>query len=346
MIGAESGGKARDLIEWFMESPIYAGGGRYRAYYHEAELGPIYPEITAYAISLACLLYKEYRLDDFLKRGKECADYLIGLVPEGGLPSYKTCFRFSFDTGMFVSGLLDLYEITREEQYLSAAKKNLGWMLKLFDGQKFKALDGQGDASLWAESESAHLVKLAIPLLKAHVMLKSDDFKNIGEALLNWGAGLQTGEGNFRINEKSGRTRTHPHCYATEGFLFAYYCLKTPQYLEVVKKSLGWLARAQTQSGAFHTWYPEKTWLTSSTANDAAAQAVRLWKILNVHLKERKKAESFLEGSRRTHDGLFLTRRRLEVWRGKGPVYSWPTFFYLHALILPDDDMERASEIF
>ncbi len=339
--------KIESLIRWFMESPIYAGEGRYRVYYRDAEMGPIYPEITAYGISLACLLYKKYRQERLLQRAKDCAGYLAGITPEGGLPSYDTPFLYTFDTGMFISGLFDLYEITREEIYLSAAKKNVDWLLKLFDGEKFRAIDGKGDDSRWAESESAHLVKLAIPLTKAYVVAGENQCKETCLRLLDWGRRLQKGPGNFVINEKLNRTRTHPHCYAAEGFLFAYHHLRMPEYLEAVKKAVDWLASVQNRDGSFYEWYPGGNRLTGRRVTDATAQAVRLWKILGENPVNESRGKEFLERNLTAEGGLPLARKRFSRRISTNPeVYSWPVFFYLHNLILSEGGMENAKEIF
>ena len=65
-------------------------------------------------------------------------------------------------------------------------------------------------------------------------MLGNKKYKTVAENLLNWTIKLQSDEGRFRINHSNDSTRLHPHCYATEGFLFASQCINKELYWEIV----------------------------------------------------------------------------------------------------------------
>lgn len=340
-------------IDWFLTSRIYENGG-YRAFYTGRKLGPVYPEITAYAISVASLLYK-YKGDKiFLDRARECADYLISISRDGGLPYYGDDLLYTFDTGVFVSALFDLYQIAKKDIYLVAAKKSLDWLERFWDGEKFHAVDRQNNNTEWAHLPSIHLVKLAIPLLKGRNFLKDDKYERLSMDLLNWGMKFQQEDGRFILNDTTTDTMVHPHCYATEGYIFAYNCLKRDEYLEVAKKSALWLASIQNGDGSFYRWYSgnkpsfENLFerIHKSKVADATSQAVRIWKLLGTNQEGIERALTYLQAQLRD-GGLLLTQQdTLLGWVSRPQVCSWATFFYLHALMLPFGKIKYAGEIF
>ncbi|MBI2846564.1 MAG: hypothetical protein HYX82_01635 [Chloroflexi bacterium] len=346
-------GNIESLIDWFLHSKI-ADGGKYRAFYAGNRLWPAYPEITAYAISLSSLLYKYRGEEKFLARARECAAYLMGKSKNGGLPYYADDFVYAFDTGVFISGLFDLYDIIKDDTYLSTAKKSLDWLENLWDGEKFRAVAGEVNTLKWAHLPSIHLVKLAIPLLKGHVLLGEEKYKDMCAKLLRWGMGLQGGEGRFILNHKTEDTMLHPHCYATEGYLFAYQHLKGEEYLKVAMDAARWLASVQNSDGSLPRWYcVSRPGFTSrlrgehtSKVTDATAQAVRIWKLLGINQEGTQRALSYL-ASRLRNGGLLLSHQDNPLgWLSSSAVCSWATFFYIHAIMLPFGEIEYASELF
>lgn len=334
-----------ETVEWFLNSEIYVRRKGYRAYYS----GPIYPEITAYAITLACILFRRTGKAIFLNRARECADYLRSINKIGGIPSYQGSNLYTFDTGIFISGLLDFYEISKEELYLREATKSLSWLMKYFDGEKFSAVEGHIDPKLWYETSSIHLTKLAIPLIKAWIKFEDEKYKEAAVELLKWAGELQEKNGRFKINAVSDETFTHAHCYAVEGLLFAYNFLRNKNYLEIARKSAEWLSSAQLKDGSFYGWYFEKEGFHKKLGRlvrrtyyekrlDATAQAIRIWKILGINEGGIERAYSYLEKNSR-NGGLTLTHRDSRI-------YSWPTFFYLHSKMLPYGELSYGSEIF
>lgn len=343
------------ISEWFLNSPIYDKAGRYRAFYSKRELGPVYPEITAYAISLACILFRESKDVRFLQRAKDCVEYLINLSPDG-LPGHSDNLKYLFDTGIFISALFDLYSITKIETYVNEAHKRLKWLCAYFDGEKFPAVIGHLNSKDWDKVSSIHLAKLSIPLLKGWKMFTTESYRKISEQLLSWTAHLQTKEGRFRINQNDDNTRLHPHCYATEGFLFASHCINKELYWEIAKKAGDWLAKIQNEDGSFYQWVPEypaknlidknirKVYCVKGT--DTTSQAIRIWKVLGKHEENIKRAECFLENMSNDF-GLPLTKGKfwfIELKHKK--IYSWPTFFYIHSNLIEFGDRSKISEIF
>lgn len=350
-------------IDWFLHSQIYSKEGGYRTYYSKDEESPVYPEITAYAISLCCVLYGRQKRRIFLDRAEKCANYLICESKGGGLPSYVDDFLYTFDTSIFISCMFDLYEVTRKTLYLHEAKKSLRWLYSRKDGNTFAAIDRIPPNKEWRHTSAVHLAKLAIPLIKASIYIKDKEYEKMAIDLLEWAKEFQLADGRFVINKEEETTMVHSHCYASEGFLYAYYYLKDSRYRKIVEKSVNWLSRKQNEDGSFYKWYPSlsirahthessgvmnlltKTKMYREKVTDATAQATRLWKLLGINKKGVNKAYHYLE-NQSENGGLKLTKSRLIFERSSSRIYSWPTFFCLHSHLLPYGKMKYVRELF
>lgn len=341
------------LVEWFLNSPIYKNEA-YVAYYSTNKEGPVYPEITAYAISLCCILYERRREPILLERAETCAKHLKKINKNGAVPCFTDNLLYAFDTGIYISSMFDLYALTKEATYLEEAEKSLNWLLSLWDGKQFAAVNKIPEKNDWYHQPSVHLVKLVLPLMKATTCLRDEKYSKTALELLERYKHLQTGEGGFQINESSRVIMTHPHCYATEGFLYAYHISKKNKFLEIARKSSDWLCKAQNLDGSFYRCYnlgekTEKRWRQEMLkTSDATAQAIRIWKLLGVNQKGIEKAYKYL-GSELKDNGLRLLKNdslksKLFSWRRE--IYSWPTFFYIHSLLLPFGQIQYCKELF
>jgi hypothetical protein len=350
-------GNIEKLVQWFMYSPVYDNGA-YVAYYSSYKKGPTYPEITAYAISLSCLLYKRRGDIGSLERAEECAEYMRKISREGGIPSFSDNLLYTFDTGIYVSGLCDLYSITGKDTYLTDAKKSLDWLYSMWDGTLFSATNSIPAEKAWYHLPSVHLVKLAIPLIKASKYLGDKRYEKTALELLHHYAPLQTKTGAFKVNETSGTVMTHPHCYAVEGYLYAYHVLRDEKLLELARRGSDWLSKAQNSDGSFYRLYSverssdkeerAKAGEEKLKTSDATAQATRIWKLLGVNHQRIEKAYRYLDNQVK-NGGLMLFRKETlkgKLFSSRKPVYSWPTFFYLHSLLLPFGQIEYCHELF
>jgi hypothetical protein len=191
-------------------------------------------------------------------------------------------------------------------------------------------------------------------LIKASIYFPSEEYENMALALLDYYKDFQTETGAFRIVENAKLIMAHPHCYATESYLYASYALKRPEFLKIAERASDWLRAMQNSDGSLFRTYevkgadefvPIKERLKTS---DATAQATRIWKLLGVNRDGIEKAYGYLHGELR-QGGLRLFKsgslaNKVLSWRG--PIYSWPTFFYLHSLILPLGEIEYCRQIF
>jgi uncharacterized protein YyaL (SSP411 family) len=265
----------------------------------------------------------------------------------GGVPCFRDDLLYSFDTGVYASGLFDLYALTKKEAYLNEAEKSLRWIFSLWNRRQFAAVNKVPKNRDWYHVPSVHLSKLVIPLIKASAHFNDQEYMRTAFELLKKCKRLQNEDGGFRINESSKRIMTHPHCYATEGVLYAYHTSRRQELLEVAKKSATWLRKAQNLDGSFNLSYgvDKNTSLEQRRnrikATDSTAQATRIWKLLGVNHSGVEKAYGYLN-SQRNDVGLRLYRTNSM----RTSVCSWSTFFYMHSLMLPSRQLAYSNELF
>jgi hypothetical protein len=158
---------------------------------------------------------------------------------------------------------------------------------------------------------------------------------------------VQNADGSFRINESSNVVLTHPHCYATEGLLYAYHITKRQKFLDAARKSGNWLFKTQNTDGSFYLYYNTgmvgdlKYEPTHIKATDSTAQATRIWKLVGANQKGIEKAYEYLN-TQLVNNGL----RLYDFASMRSVTHSWPTFFYIHSHLLPFGRIEYCSEIF
>ena len=344
-----------ERAEWFLQSPIASEDGRYVSFYPG---GPVYGEITAYAISLACIWYRRARDRRYLERARRSAEYLLE-VSRPGVRGPTDQRIYVFDTGILASGLLDLFATTRDASYLAEAKRRLDWLLAQFDGASLPATvpeatapgRGRGGGRRgWPLRRSIHLGKVALPFLKGWRATQREEYRDAARRLFAWALPFQTPDGRFRISEADGATMTHAHCYVTEAMLYGAWggggTLQDAGLREATERAANWLAQVQNADGSFYMWYGRRGPLRTKVS-DATAQALRIWRIMGLHQDGAKRAEAYLQ-SVATQDGG-LPNHVIQLgpfhWRQRR-VYSWPTFFWHHALGISFGDGAAAQEMF
>jgi hypothetical protein len=352
--------QTRDEGEWFLNSAIGGADGHYVAFYRNSSRGPVYGEMTAYAISMGCIWYRRTGDARYLERARRAAAYLL----EVARPAMRGPLDgrvYTFDTAILASGLLDLFAVTKDEGYRAEAQHRLEWLLEHSgdDGAPpatVHPVDEEGPASWgnWPLRRSVHLAKIAVPLLKGWRVTQDERYRATARRLVEWAVGLQGPDGRFAIgpggvsgNGAAPATLTHPHCYATEALLYADWAAPEFGLCESLRRASDWLARAQNSDGSFDRWYGPGPRLVRTKASDATAQALRIWRVLGVHEDRAARADEYLRSIVAPDGGLPNNVRHVGPlrWREKR-IFAWPTFFWHHAGGIRFGDTEAASEIF
>ena len=145
MKNIDSDPSLESAIKWIKESNIQNKCGGFHAWYDcEKKIHSfLYPEITGYAIRLFVQLYKETMDPEMIDRAISAADWLLKIQTSNGgyycryyldnnyQVEYIDKTQYVFDSGIIVTGLLELYESTHDDKYLESALFTADWMLSL-----------------------------------------------------------------------------------------------------------------------------------------------------------------------------------------------------------------------
>ena len=310
-------GNIESAINWLSESDIrnkdkdkISFGGINNGYnWQSKEYSYVYSEMTGYAINSFLNIYKCLGEEKYLQYAKEAAHYLLRLQSEdinkieyGAIPHSLTLAElrivkryWTFDNAMILHGLANLYLILKEEKYYDACLKLGNWLLKMQkqDGSFFSFYDADEETEHhdWKEfhgDDGCLHIKNTLGLLKLAEISNDEKYYSAARKVCDWGEQLQDDDGIFWANPKKKYVFMHAHCYATEGYLYAYYILKNQKYLTVALVSGDALIKLQNKDGSLYRIHKNRFSIKSRIKEiilpwktvDATAQAVRIWLIL------------------------------------------------------------------
>jgi hypothetical protein len=351
----------------------------------------VYNEITGYAINAFIALHKRLGKEKYLQYSKEAADYLIRLQGKDDkemeygaishsltLPNLTNISNYySFDNAIILHGMVNLYTVTNEEKYRDACLSIGDWLLKMQkeDGSFYSYLDAEKNATIhehdefFSDSGCLH-VKNAIGLMYLNHISDKKQYYDAGLTLCDWGERLLGKDGIFWANTRRKYVFTHAHCYATEGYLYAYHFSNNRKYLDIATRAGDALIGLQNHDGSLYRIYKNKWTMKRGFeekhrislrewANerkypwktiDATAQAARIWALLysitseEKYLDAAKKAIDFISkyqvldtDDQNMYGGFYYqfcdtTREKAQIL--SGGMYTWCTQFGLSAYML------------
>jgi uncharacterized protein YyaL (SSP411 family) len=278
----------------------------------------VYNEITGYGISSFLNLYQWTGDPHSLDLARDAADYLCrfqvqdpqrresGAIPHSLTQPDMEVVRtyWSFDNAMILRGLMKLHALTHEASYLSAGVGIADWLLRHMqrqDGSFTACYDGETDCAshekieFYGDGGCLH-VKNALGLLSLAAVQHDERYAGAARRLCHWGLELQNPDGTFWANGRKRYVFTHAHCYATEGYLYAYHCLKDPEFLAAGRLAGEALVRLQNGDGSLYRIYRNrlpwkeraKETLFPQKTSDATAQAIRIWVLLYYLTREKQ----------------------------------------------------------
>jgi len=364
-------------LNWLAQSDIYhangqeeALGGVNQGYNWQQKRYPfIYSEITGYAITVFVNAYRWTGNEQYLTQACQSADFLLkvqssdpndasfGAIAHGlSLPGLELRRQYySFDAAMCLQGLLDLHAVAPTPKILETSRRVGNWLMNRMqqDNGAFLALYNADtgethhqNGNFFDDNGCLH-AKHAIGLLKLGRATGDERYTTAAQKVCNWVLTLQHDDGAFQASEQLPQVVTHPHCYATEGLLFAHHILEDARYLEAARKAGRWLLAVQNKDGSVNIEYKRRWWrmgrrvtekLFPLRVTDATAQALRIWLIL-YYLDQD---DTFLEGCHRAK--RFLQKMQCTAspdknavggfyfWPGHPIMFTWATMFALNAL--------------
>ena len=238
-------------VKWLCDSdiinkdPLHGSfGGINNGYlWRDKKYQYVYNEITGYAINTFITMYRWLDKQEYLQYAKDAAGYLINMqakdgnaIENGGIghslawPDLNRVNKYySFDNAVILHGMTSLYRMTQDEKYLHACLQIGDFLLRMQkpDGSFYSCFDANGgviahEADEFFFDNGCLHIKNAIGLLYLDLLTKEERFAHAGIKVCDWGKSLLARDGLFWANTRKKYVFTHAHCYATEGYLYAY----------------------------------------------------------------------------------------------------------------------------
>ncbi len=356
-------------LDWLAKSELYrADGGVNQGYNWEEHAYPfVYSEITGYAVSMFVCAYRWTQDKSYLELARRSAQFLLkyqadtepirGAIPHGlTLPGEQVMPQYySFDVAMCLQGLLDLHALEQTPALLGASRAIGEWLLtrtQRADGSFLALYDA--DTAEWEHPGENFYddfgclhAKHAIGLLKLGQAAADERYTQAGLRVSDWVLQLQDDDGSIRANGAYPQVVSHPHCYATEGLLYAHYVSQDERYLQASVKAGDWLIENRNHDGSISIEYKKPWWkmgrrvvekVAPRRVTDATSQSLRIWLLLyyltndNRYLAAAQQASEWLHtmhcaaGDDKNAVGGFY------FWPGHPIMFTWATMFAAHAL--------------
>ena len=235
-------------MSWLLSSDIRIKKGPNKgALYGWKNLKPvsfpfIYSEITGYAITCFSWIASEFGNPNALRAAKDSAGWIVKNMRSHLLvarlpavvkdPNDLSDVYYSFDNGMILIGLLNLYKITKNTSLLVLAEKMTQALIeRFFDGEKLNPrIDNSYNPITkencdgivkWSTISGAYHCKLSIGLLELSKLTGNPAYAQMSNSLCDYAKKLQRSNGQFITNTGSDIAFLHPHLYACEGLIYS-----------------------------------------------------------------------------------------------------------------------------
>ncbi|MHA1384064.1 MAG: glycoside hydrolase family 88 protein [Candidatus Helarchaeota archaeon] len=338
-----------ELKDWLLNSGIQSmehdlTRGSIRIYYDiEADTYSFaYSELTGYAITSFLYINKFEQDPILIERAKLAAEYITNIAEKNIYGAIDDRFfydsqtmrpwLFSFDNGICLNGIVNLYRYTKEDKHLKMAQKISDWLINNMqksDGSFYAAYDYKEnkiieDLSVWSLHSEPHHAKIAIGLLNLYEITKKELLKDRAFKICNWSLKKQKKNGRFVTFQLNENTQVHPHLYAAEALLYTGYKYNNEKYIESSRKATEWAISLQFENGAFPRQFIDGKSKDEESVYELI-QVLRLWLLHNLFSGEdftqgnlEKAVKRLLEyqcrdGNRKMRNGLFFQMSGNEV---------------------------------
>lgn len=256
-------------ISWLVQSGIQNVNyertkdyGAFNAWYDtkSKKYSYLYSEITGYLITFMIYNYKITKKKKYLKSAELSADWLINNAQhsEGGfkclfLINKKLEYKkkenqvYSFDNGVIINGLINLYKVTKKKKYLISAKKSANFIISRLITKNFKLRPVYDlgkkkfirDQNQWSLVPGAYHSKVSMGLLNLYSTTQISKYLKFSKKILNIYLNSQKKNGEFKSTKHS--TNFHPYCYSLEGYWACGKYLKNKKYIDSSLLGTKWL---------------------------------------------------------------------------------------------------------
>jgi uncharacterized protein YfkK (UPF0435 family) len=278
--------------------------GGYYAWYDEKKknYSYLYSEITGYLITFNCFLYSIKKNKKNLIAAEVAANWLINKAQFsfGGFKCFelidkklnivdKSLLSYSFDNGVILNGLVNIYKITKKRKYLNSATKCADWILAcskknglvkpVYDSAKKKFIF---DKKSWSMIPGPYHTKISIGLYNLYSVIKKKKYLHVADNIIKNSISKQRRDGMFLST--ANHTNLHPHCYSAEGIWVAANIFKNEKYYNSVISAFNWIKNNMYKNFPPRLFFLNKRNIYNYRV-DSISQFLRLMTILNIDNK-------------------------------------------------------------
>lgn len=297
-------------IKWLLHSGIQnkdkkdENYGGYYAWFDQKKkkYSYLYSEITGYLITFNCFIYSITKNKKNLIAAEAAASWLISqsqftfggfkcfdLVDKNLKIKDKSTLSYSFDNGVIINGLANLYKATKKKKYLKAAIKCAEWIIAsvkkkgivnpVYDTIKKKFVYNKKS---WSMRSGSYHTKISIGLLNIYSITKKKIYLDNANAIIQKSINTQKKNGMFLSTDD--HLNLHPHCYSAEGIWVAANLFKKKIYYESVISAVNWVKKNSKNYLPPRLFY-NKNKINYNYRVDAISQYLRLLLVLNLDKK-------------------------------------------------------------
>jgi hypothetical protein len=195
-----------------------------------------------------------------------------------------------FDSAMVGFGLVQLWRLTQEQQWLDAARRIGDYLLRVHESADrtrrwaaYDVLAGEPvpEAERWSQHFAAYEVKGAHFLTSLIDATRDGAFAGLAERTLAQALASQRPSGRFPTNQSETATHLHPHTYAIEGLLYLCSARNRSELLDLAKRALDWtMTTCLTADPPLQQWSEAPGQSIHGTRSDALAQSLRAYELI------------------------------------------------------------------
>jgi hypothetical protein len=360
---------------WLKDSGIQSPQGGLYSWYDlkDKTYSFIYSEITGYAITTLLFLEKIYKERIYLDKAKRAARWIIkeAMLPCGAIrtrlykedeladEAYSFCGEnvFSFDLGMVLYGMINLYKRTKDNIFFDTSKKMADFLLSQMhkdDGSFSPLYNAKTKRHIesfdkWSNQSGAFHAKVSLGLIDVFEVTKEKKYRDAAARVCEYALSFQQEDGRFITDRAKKTTNLHPHSYTAEGLLYSGAYLGEERFIKAAQKATEWVFSNLSSGKLDELYTPESKSFNGFQRCDVLAQSLRLGIIFSVSDTKLKKLESFLL----KHQYVGFAARQQGGFRyniSGDHINSWCTMFFLQAFAFSKDkslfSKEKPIELF
>lgn len=347
--------------DWILDSGIQSDEGGFYAWYdlEKQSYSFLYSEITGYAITTLLFLHKTRNDERCLEKAIKAATWInsqascaSGAVrtrlyedDDQADSQYSFCGDnvFSFDMGMVLYGMINLYKATGDETYLESSQRMADFLLgnmRKEDGSFYpicsaETLLKQESFDKWSNQSNSFHAKICLGLVDLYDITRESSYIDAVNRICDFALSRQEACGRFVTNQEDGTTHLHPHCYSAEGLLYAGGYMNSDKFINAAERATAWIYDNVTEGKIDELYDPGPDCFNDFQRSDVLAQSLRLGAVFGADTGKMEGLRSYLLKHQYLGDHDGQTGGFFYCKKGKD-LNSWCTMFGLQALAMDD----------